>query len=291
MHRMILDCDNTMGISGCDVDDGLTLLYLLGRKDVVLEGVTLTYGNNNIDVVEHATLNLMNDLKLPPIKIYKGSQDHNNRISPASEFLATMAANNPGEITVLAIGALTNLYGAYMYDSNFFSNVKNIVLMGGITEELIINGTTVHELNFSCDPEAAHVVLSSTANVSVLNGHTTAQALFGAKELSLLQNSNEPLLHYIYKNIEPWCSLMEGTMDLYGFCNWDAAAAVFITNPELFVHQDVHVDASVLDLKRGYMKVGNKGKVVNMPREIVNLERLNTLLIDAWIEIGSKLNF
>ena len=27
---LILDCDNTMGVPGRDVDDGLALLYLLG---------------------------------------------------------------------------------------------------------------------------------------------------------------------------------------------------------------------------------------------------------------------
>ena len=38
MKKIIFDCDNTIGIEGCDVDDGLTLLYLLGCKDVeVLE--------------------------------------------------------------------------------------------------------------------------------------------------------------------------------------------------------------------------------------------------------------
>ena len=28
--RLIMDCDCTMGVPGCDVDDGLALLYVLG---------------------------------------------------------------------------------------------------------------------------------------------------------------------------------------------------------------------------------------------------------------------
>lgn len=36
MHKVLFDCDNTMGVKNCDVDDGLTLLYLLGRKDIDL---------------------------------------------------------------------------------------------------------------------------------------------------------------------------------------------------------------------------------------------------------------
>ena len=37
---VIYDCDNTMGVAGCDIDDGLTLLFLLGCRDIDLIGVT-----------------------------------------------------------------------------------------------------------------------------------------------------------------------------------------------------------------------------------------------------------
>lgn len=32
MRKIIHDCDCTFGINGCDVDDGLALLYLLGIR-------------------------------------------------------------------------------------------------------------------------------------------------------------------------------------------------------------------------------------------------------------------
>lgn len=35
MKRLIFDCDNTFGINGCDFDDGLALLYLLGNSEAV----------------------------------------------------------------------------------------------------------------------------------------------------------------------------------------------------------------------------------------------------------------
>lgn len=47
MKKVLFDCDNTMGLPGRDVDDGLALLYLLGREDVDLKGVTTTYGNSS----------------------------------------------------------------------------------------------------------------------------------------------------------------------------------------------------------------------------------------------------
>ncbi len=64
MHKIIFDCDNTMGVYGCDVDDGLTLLYLLGRQDIDLLGLTTTYGNNNLDTVYNNTKSIFEELSI-----------------------------------------------------------------------------------------------------------------------------------------------------------------------------------------------------------------------------------
>ena len=62
MKNVIFDCDNTYGVPDCDVDDGLTLIYLLGNKDVNLLGVTTTYGNNKVKVVYPNTIKMVKEL-------------------------------------------------------------------------------------------------------------------------------------------------------------------------------------------------------------------------------------
>ena len=44
MRKIIHDCDCTFGINGCDVDDGLALLYLLGDSEAEVLGVTTLMG-------------------------------------------------------------------------------------------------------------------------------------------------------------------------------------------------------------------------------------------------------
>lgn len=46
MKKVIFDCDNTMGLPGRDVDDGLSLFYLLGSPEIELLGVCSTFGND-----------------------------------------------------------------------------------------------------------------------------------------------------------------------------------------------------------------------------------------------------
>ena len=40
MRKIIYDCDNTFGLKNHDVDDGLTLFYLLGMPEIDLLGAT-----------------------------------------------------------------------------------------------------------------------------------------------------------------------------------------------------------------------------------------------------------
>lgn len=53
---IVFDCDNTFGMKGRDVDDGLALLYLLGHPCADLLGVTTTYGNSRTEAVYANTL-------------------------------------------------------------------------------------------------------------------------------------------------------------------------------------------------------------------------------------------
>lgn len=286
MYKILFDCDNTMGLEGCDVDDGLTLLYLLGREDVELLGVTTTFGNSTIDKVHTNTINMFNELKLSHIPLYKGCPSKVNRESEACEFLVQMVNKYPNEITILATGSLTNLYGAYNLDNSFFTKVKDIVLMGGITEPLIINGYNLNELNFACDEEATHKVLSSGAKVHILTGHICLQALFTKNDLNkIVENHTLPIFNYIKKKTLPWFDHVMGKFAMDGFHNWDIVAAMYITNPELFKDNYANLVSIPEDLKKGYLKIDisdKYGYVVNMPTEITDINKFNEIIIETW---------
>ncbi len=78
-QRVICDCDNTMELPCKPVDDGQTLLYLLGRSDIELMGVTTTFGNGTIDEVYAATEELLHDLGREDILLLKGEGERETR--------------------------------------------------------------------------------------------------------------------------------------------------------------------------------------------------------------------
>ena len=130
MRKIILDCDCTFGIAGCDVDDGLALLYLLGDSEAEVLGVTTTYGNNILEKVYPNTKKFLKDIGREDIPVYKGGKNPEDLSNEASEYLAAMAEKYAGELELLVTGSVTNLYGAYTINPNFFKQVRRIVMMG-----------------------------------------------------------------------------------------------------------------------------------------------------------------
>ena len=59
--RLIMDCDCTMGVPGCDVGDSLALLYVLDCPEAELLGVTCSFGNNTQDTVYRNTKRLLKE--------------------------------------------------------------------------------------------------------------------------------------------------------------------------------------------------------------------------------------
>ena len=75
---------------------------------------------------------------------------------PASRYLAAHVNRHPGEVTVLALGPLTNLAQAAINGTDLATGLHDCVWMGGTLEERG-NTTETGEWNACVDPEAAEV--------------------------------------------------------------------------------------------------------------------------------------
>ncbi len=286
--KIIHDCDNTMGMQHRDIDDGMALLYLRGRSDVELFGVTLTFGNSTIEDVYRCTRTLFDDFSITDVPLFKGAANTDSRQSEAAEFLAHAASENPGEITLLATGSLTNLLGAFNIDNSFFDNLQKVVIMGGVTEPLMINGTEMGELNVSSDPEAARVLFTSGTPVTVITGNLCLQMPFGTPEMRILEDTISPSLYtYIEKPFTPWMQLMLNYFGVSHVYLWDPLAAVYCTNPELFMFGTGDYHTSMEKLSKGFLLAdgGDITCVLNIPRTISTPGEIMKLLIDSYRQL------
>ncbi len=91
----------------------------------------------------------------------------------ASAALVRLAHESPGELTLVAIGPLTNLAVALMLDPELPAYYKRLVIMGGAVDALGNTPNLTAEFNIYADPEAAHIVFSSWPEFTLVSWEAT----------------------------------------------------------------------------------------------------------------------
>jgi len=177
-------------------DDGLALVLALNSPELEILGITTVAGNESLEKATVDALRLLEIAGRPEIPVHKGANlpllheksDYATRVHgrwwsddpPAAppggfaqkkperesgmEFIVRTVIARPNEVSILAIGPLTNIAMAIRQEPGFAERVKEIVIMGGAVAALpdgAGNVTPNAEFNFWVDPEAAKVVLRS----------------------------------------------------------------------------------------------------------------------------------
>lgn len=289
MKKVIHDCDCTFGINGCDVDDGLALLYLIGDPEAEVLGVTTTYGNSVMDDVYPTTKKFLKDIGREDIPLYRGGECPGETESEAATFLAEMAEKYAGELEILVTGSVTNLYGAWKKNPKFFQQVKRIVLMGGTTEPLIFAKREMDELNFSCDPLATFSVLTSGTQVGVITGNNCLKVLFTREEYEReLVDNKKDVVRFIRKETDYWFDNNMDEFGIPGYYNWDVVAAVYLMHPELFEQHKIDFALSVEELDHGRLTKSGEGQEPNCTLEVPEIGEERAFcrnVYDTWLNV------
>ncbi len=91
----------------------------------------------------------------------------------ASLALARLARASPGELTLVAIGPLTNVALAITLDPDLPRTYERLVVMGGAVRATGNMSSPSTEFNFHSDPEAAAIVLERWPGLSLVPWETT----------------------------------------------------------------------------------------------------------------------
>jgi inosine-uridine nucleoside N-ribohydrolase len=110
---------------------------------------------------------------------------------PAPVFLTQVFAEQPGEITLVAVGPLSNLAAAIAIDPKFPENCAELIIMGGAVNKS--NITPSAEFNIWADPEAAAQVFRAPfPKITLVPLDATHQALVSKAQCEMLRDLGSP---------------------------------------------------------------------------------------------------
>ncbi|XP_023756478.1 uridine nucleosidase 1 [Lactuca sativa] len=238
--------------------NALLLCEIAGRLDVpVAEGSSepLKGGEPEIQDFIHGSDGLGN-LHLPPPKLKKVEKS-------ASEFLVDKVSEYPGEVSILALGPLTNLALAIKRDSSFVNKVKRVVILGGAFFALG-NINPAAEANIYGDPEAADIVFTSGANIDVIGINITTQVKMSDDDLDELRKSKGKHAQFLCNSSKFYRDWHVKSDGVYGVFLHDPVCFVALIRPDLFV------------FKKGVVRVETQGLCVGHTLMDQGLKRWNS---------------
>jgi purine nucleosidase len=192
--KIIIDCDP-------GIDDALALVLAHGHPGLALCGITTVAGNVGLDQTTGNALRIRDFLGMRDVPVVAGSpgplvrqpiharQVHGTsglgaaRLPAASsgpagghavDFLAAVIGAEPGQVTLVATGPLTNIALALRRYPDLVSQVSDFVIMGGSAARG--NVTPAAEFNIAADPEAAAIVFGAGWTVTMVGLDVTLQA-------------------------------------------------------------------------------------------------------------------
>jgi purine nucleosidase len=193
-HKLIIDCDP-------GIDDAFALVFAHGHPALDLRGITTVAGNVGLDGTTANALAVRDYLGLPGVPVtagcagpllrpplsarsVHGASGLGEATIPASlgqpaaghavDYLGRTIGAEPGQITLVAIGPLTNVALALRRYPELVSQVSDFVIMGGSAGRG--NVTPAAEFNIAADPEAAAIVFGAGWTVTMIGLDVTLQA-------------------------------------------------------------------------------------------------------------------
>lgn len=277
---LVIDTDPGNGMPGIDIDDALAIAIALLSPGIELLGLTTVAGNVEVEQATACALFLLEIAARGDIPVCQGASDplvtdparvraamrarqtsdlaralwkDVRRPAPrsvadrphAATFLTDVVMAQPGEVTIVAIGPLTNLATALRLEPRLASSIRSIVWMGGAVR---VPGTLTPatELNASYDPEAAHIVLSSGAPITMVPLDVTTRTCLTLDDVDRIRTAGTPLTAYLAEVVDPWVRFVMETRRLPGCWLHDPLAVCVAIDPSIVRLEPMHVQIELV---------------------------------------------
>lgn len=257
-------------------DDSLALMLALQSPEIEILGITTVAGNKSVEQANADVLRMLEianrpdipvfqgaDLPLvhrrsdfavrrygswysdePPSEPYGGFASKRLENESAVQFLVRTVLDNPGEVTVVALGPLTNIAQALHQEPAFARSVHRLIIMGGAVAILADgagNMTPNAEFNFWVDPEAARITLRSGIPIELSPLNVSRKSALTRHWFDKMVENDTPLTRLLKDTMGPQFAAQpnrEWTM-------FDQIAMASLIDPTLVKTERLYVDVNI----------------------------------------------
>jgi inosine-uridine nucleoside N-ribohydrolase len=262
--RIILDTDPAMGSKGGDPEDSFALLLALNSPEVEVVGVSVVQGNVPVDHGYSNALHLMELVGRQDVPVVAGVESPMSssrskqiewlgrrgelpRLVPrrepapgdpsAVDFMIQTVLENPGEITLVTIGPLSNVATALVRAPEMAEKVAGLVAMAGAAT-VPGNVTPAAEFNVWADPEAADIVFRAGMPLTMVGLDVCEQTHLALEAIQRVGQGQSPLARFVAEAVTPWMEFRQRTSGEADLHLYDSLAVGAAFRPEFLRLED-----------------------------------------------------
>ena len=262
-RKIILDCDPGH-------DDAIAILLALSSPELEVLGITTVYGNVGLEFTSK-NARIMVELAGKQTKVFAGAsrpllrerisaEDVHGKsglegptfIDPklpleqqnAVQFIIDSILEYPNEVTLVPVGAFTNIALAMRTEPKIIPLIGEIVVMGGSTT--LGNTSPAAEFNIFCDPHAASIVFSSGVKLTMFGLNLTHQCLATPDRVAKFRALGTKVGTVTAELLEFFKRSYNKRYGFAGPALHDPCTIAYLIQPDLFTVQAMHVEVDVL---------------------------------------------
>ncbi len=253
------------------VDDSMAFFLAMSSPELELVGVTTIFGNGGTQVTTDNALRLVESIERSDIPVVRGAEQpllhpyhgHGDMVhgadglgnswmpSPqgkptagrAASFIVDTVLADPGAITLVAVGPLTNVALAVSLEPQIVSAVQEVIIMGGAANRAG-NASPVAEANIHNDSAAAHIVFNAGWPVTMVGLDVTTATVMSPAFLEELGQTGNVATDFIAR-IVPFYLEFHQRQGVDGIYVHDSSAIAYALDPSIFRAEPVYVDVCV----------------------------------------------
>jgi purine nucleosidase len=253
------------------IDDACAILLAMASPELSVEGLSIVHGNCSLEQATRNALSVLELAKATHIPVAKGCQfplvqpsllapeTHGDSglgyaqlpeagTAPLSQhgidFLIEKILSSPGEITLLAVGPLTNIALAIRQEPRIVKAIKELMIMGGALR-YEGNTTALAEFNTYVDPHAAHIVYHAGIPTTLVPLDVTYQCILTPRDIQRLLKIDSPITRFVADATRFYMEFHDEYQKIDGCVINDPLALALTFAPELCTYQELHVDVEI----------------------------------------------